>query len=75
MARVIRFFLGVQEYDVNLEKNAYWRQKNFIKDLRSLKSRLKWAMVKGETRRADELLSLIEQILSGDEHDPLRLGR
>jgi len=75
VARVIRFFLGVQEYDVNLEKNAYWRQKNFVKDLRTLKSKLKWAMAKGETRRADELLSLIEQILAGDEHDPLRLGR
>ena len=75
VARVIRFFLGVQEYDVNLEKNAYWRQKNFVKDLRALKSKLKWAMAKGETRRADELLSLIEQIIAGDEHDPLRLGR
>ena len=75
MARVIRYFLGVQEYDVNLEKNAYWRQKNFVKDLRALKSKLKWALAKGETRRADELLSLIEQILAGDEHDPLRLGR
>ena len=75
MARLVRYVLGVQEYDVNLEKNAYWKQKNFVKDLRALKSKLKWALAKGEKRRADELLSLIEQIIAGDEYDPLYLGR
>ena len=74
-ARLIRFFLGVQEYDINLAQNQFWRQKNFVKDIQSLKSKMKWALAKGQNRRAQELVDLIDEVLEGDTRDPLYLGR
>ncbi|MHC4709349.1 MAG: hypothetical protein ACYTA3_02745 [Planctomycetota bacterium] len=74
-ARMIRFFLGVQQYDIDLSKNQYWKQKNFVKDIQALKSKYKWAVAKGQNRRAQELLDLIDEVLSGDTRDPMRLGR
>ena len=74
-ARFIRFFLGVQEYDINLAQNQYWRQKNFVKDIQSLKSKMKWALAKGQNRKAQELIDLIDEVLEGDTRDPLYLGR
>jgi hypothetical protein len=75
LARAIRFFLGVQQYDIDLSKNQYWKQKNFVKDIQALKSKYKWAVAKGQNRRAQELLDLIDEVLSGDTRDPMRLGR
>jgi hypothetical protein len=74
-ARMIRFFLGVQQYDIDLSKNQYWKQKNFVKDIQALKSKYKWAVAKGQNRRAQELIDLIDEVLSGDTRDPMRLGR
>lgn len=74
-SRMIRFFLGVQAYDVDLSKNEYWRNKNFVKDLQALKSKLKWAAYKGENRRVEELQALIDEVIAGDVRDPLYLGR
>jgi hypothetical protein len=74
-ARMIRFFLGVQQYDIDLTKNQYWKQKNFVKDIQALKSKYKWAVSKGQNRRAQELLDLIDEVISGDTRDPMRLGR
>ena len=53
LARTIRFFLGVQQYDLDLSKNKFWRQKNFVKDIQSLSQRLNglWLKVKTEGRK------------------------
>ena len=75
LARTIRFFLGVQQYDLDLSKNKFWRQKNFVKDIQSLKSKAKWALAKGQNRRAQELIDLIDEVILGDVRDPLYLGR
>ena len=75
LARTIRFFLGVQQYDLDLSKNKFWRQKNFVKDIQALKSKAKWALNKGQNRRAQELIDLIDEVISGDVRDPLYLGR
>jgi len=75
LSRIIRYFLGVQEYDVNLAQNQYWRNRNFVKDIQALKSKMKWAAAKGQNRRAQELVDLIDEVIAGDVRDPLYLGR
>ena len=52
-ARWVRFFSGARVYDINLEKQRYFANKNLTSDLRQLKGKLKWALGKGENRRAD----------------------
>jgi len=74
-ARLIRYFLGVANYDVNLEKDRYWKRQNFVRDLQKLKSLLKRAYKKGELRRVRELRLLIDEVLHGDVRDPLMIGR
>ena len=74
-ARLIRYFLGVAQYDVNLEKDRFWKRQNFVRDLQKLKSLLKRAHRKGEMRRVRELRLLIDEVLHGDTRDPLMLGR
>ena len=59
-ARWWRFFTGARVYDINLEKQVYFENKNFISDLGKLKSKLKWAIARGENRRVRQLLRAIE---------------
>ena len=74
-ARLIRYFLGVAQYDVNLEKDRFWKRQNFVRDLQKLKSLLMKAYKKGEMRRVRELKLLIDEVLHGDVRDPLMIGR
>ena len=60
VARWMRFFTGARTYDVDLEKQSYFENKNFSKDLASLKAKLKWAVAKGENRRAEQIIRTIE---------------
>ena len=71
LARTIRFFMGVRRYDLDLQKSREWNKKKFVRDLTTLKARLKWAKKKGQRRKAEELEMLIDQILSGEETNPL----
>jgi len=75
LARFIRFMFGVQEYDVNLATNEYWKQKNFVKDVQRLKTYLKVALAKGQNRRAQELYDLADEFLSGDTRQPIFYGK
>ena len=71
LARTIRFFAGVRRYDLDLQKSREWNKKKFVRDLTTLKARLKWAKKKNQRRKAEELEMLIEQILNGEETNPL----
>ena len=44
--------------------------KNLKKDLAELKGKLKWALKKGQHRKAEELLDLIEAVEHGETVDP-----
>ena len=61
-ARWVRFFSGTRVYDINLEKQVYFENKNLMSDLGKLKTKLKWAIGRGENRRARQLLRAIEAI-------------
>jgi len=61
-ARWIRFFSGARVYDINLDKQVYFENKNLIRDLSALKSKLKWASARGENRRVRQLLRAIDAI-------------
>ena len=61
-ARWLRFFSGARVYDINLEKQVYFENKNLKRDLSALKSKLKWAEARGEKRRVAQLLRAIEAI-------------
>mgnify|MGYP003150134123 FL=1 len=61
-ARWLRFFSGARVYDINLNKQVYFENKNLIRDLSALKSKLKWAEARGERRRVTQLLRAIEAI-------------
>ena len=74
-ARWLRFFSGVRVYDINLEKQRYFMNKNLRRDLADLKSKLKWAQARGENRRAEQLLLLIEAVERQEEFDPMLRGR
>ena len=71
LARTIRFFAGVRRYDLDLQKSRDWNKKKFVRDLTSLRSKLKWAKKKNQKRKAMELELLIERILNGDETNPM----
>ncbi len=62
MARWVRFFSGARVYDINLEKQVYFENKNLMGDLGKLKSKLKWAAARGENRRVRQLLRAIDAI-------------
>ena len=70
-ARWIRFFSGVRVYDINIEKQKYFMNKNLKKDLSALKGKLKWAQAKGENRKAQQILELIDAILLQQSTDPM----
>ena len=74
-ARWLRFFSGVRLYDINLEKQRYFMNKNLRRDLADLKGKLKWAQARGENRRAEQLLLLIEAVERQEEFDPMLRGR
>jgi hypothetical protein len=69
-ARWVRFFSGARVYDINLEKQRYFANKNLTSDLRQLKGKLKWALGKGENRRASQLMELIDEIQRQELIDP-----
>jgi hypothetical protein len=69
-ARWIRFFSGVPTYDVNLKRTKYFMNKNLKKDLAELKGRIKWAARKGENRKMEDLMRLIEAVEKGETIDP-----
>ena len=71
LARTIRFFMGVRRYDLDLQKSREWNKKKFVRDLTTLKARLKWARKKDQRRKAEEITALIDQILSGEVINPL----
>ena len=59
-AKWLRFLTGTRAYDIDLEKQAYFKSKNFSRDMAELKGKLKWALAKGENRRAAQLIRAIE---------------
>jgi len=61
-ARWIRFFSGIRTYDVDLGRAQSFKAKKIQKDLRALKTKLKYAARKGENRKAQEYWDLIEEI-------------
>ena len=69
-ARWIRFFSGIATYDVNLDRNKYFDNKNLLRDVAELKGRLKWAVRKGENRKAEEMNDLLEAVMAGETTDP-----
>ena len=71
LARTIRFFAGVRRYDLDLQKSRDWNKKKFVRDLNTLKGRLKWAKKKGQRRKAEELMALIDAVISGEVTNPL----
>ena len=62
MARWVRFFSGARVYDINLQKQIYFANKNVTGDLGRLKVKLKWAQARGENRRTGQLLRAIAAI-------------
>jgi hypothetical protein len=44
--------------------------KNLKKDLAELKGKLKWALKKGQNRKAEELIDLIEAVEHQETTDP-----
>jgi hypothetical protein len=61
-ARWVRFFSGARVYDINLQKQIYFANKNVTGDLGRLKTKLKWAQARGENRRTRQLLRAIAAI-------------
>ena len=61
-ARWIRFFSGIRSYDINIDRSRYFKAKSIEKDLRSLRTKLKYAHRKGEKRKAQEYIDLIDEI-------------
>ena len=57
-----KVFSGARVYDINLEKQVYFENKNLMGDLGKLKSKLKWAAARGENRRVRQLLRAIDAI-------------
>lgn len=70
VSRWIRFFSGIASYDVNLDRNKYFENKNLMRDVAELKGRLKWAVRKGENRKAQEMYDLLEAVANGETIDP-----
>jgi hypothetical protein len=70
VARWIRFFSGVAIYNVNLDRDRYFMNKNLKADLAELKGKLKWALKKGQHRKAQQLVRLIEAVEDQETTDP-----
>ena len=61
----------MRRYDLDLQKSRDWNKKKFVRDLTTLRARLKWAKKKGQRRKAEELMALIDSVLSGEVTNPL----
>ena len=59
-ARWLRFFTGVRAYDINIDEQTQFENKKFSRDLALLKSKLEWAISRGENRRAEQIIRAIE---------------
>ena len=56
----MRFFTGVRAYDINIDEQTQFENKKFSRDLALLKSKLEWAVSRGENRRAEQIIRAIE---------------
>jgi len=74
-ARWIRFFSGQRIYDINLNKQRYFLNKNVETDLRSLQTKLKRALQNQENRRARQLMKLIDEVQRQEVTDPFMIRR
>ena len=72
VARWVRFFSGVAQYDVNLGKSRYFANKNLMKDIAELKGNRKWAAIKGESRKMQAVDDLLDAIQKGETVDPFK---
>ena len=72
VARWVRFFSGVPQYNVNLDRIEYFDNKNLMRDVAELKGRIKWAARKGENRKLADYYELLEAIEQGKTHDPFK---
>ncbi len=70
-ARWIRFFSGGTTYDVDLGKQRYMMNKNLLKDIRDLKSAIKFAARNSQNERVQTLEALLEQVLRQEITDPM----
>ena len=61
-ARWFRFLTGARVYDVDMRQQKYYMNKNAEKDLSQLKNKLKWAIIKQENRKAEQLLDFINEV-------------
>ena len=74
-ARWLRFFSGQRVYDVNLNTQRFFLNKNFENDLRSLNQKLKRALQNQENRRARQLMKLIDEVQRQEVTDPFMIRR
>jgi hypothetical protein len=74
-ARWVRFFSGQRMYDINLNKQRYFLNKNMDTDLRSLQTKLKRALQNQENRRARQLMKLIDEVQRQEVTDPFMIRR
>lgn len=72
VARWVRFFSGVPQYNVNLDRIEYFDNKNLMRDVAELKGRIKWAARKGENRKLADFYALLEAIEQGKTNDPFQ---
>jgi len=61
-ARWVRFFSGIRTYDVDIDRARVFKNKKLRRDLRALRTKFKYATRKGENRKAQEYLDLIDEI-------------
>ena len=61
-ARWIRFFTGSTTYDINLDRQAYFKNSKITGDLSRLKSALTTSTSKNENRRSSQIIRAIEAI-------------
>jgi len=62
-------------YDINLNKQRYFLNKNVETDLRSLQTKLKRALQNQENRRARQLMKLIDEVQRQEVTDPFMIRR
>jgi len=74
-ARWVRFFSGQRIYDINLNKQRFFLNKNVENDLRSLNQKLKRALQNQENRRARQLTRLIDEVQRQEITDPFMIRR
>ena len=74
-ARWLRFFSGQRVYDVNLNTQRYFSNKNLENDLRSLHQKLERALRNQENRRARQLMRLIDEVQRQEVTDPFMIRR